>query len=162
MRKLVPLIVLVAAVGSFLAFRPAATTDASDLEGVWKTVHVTTTNDEGTQETEITQPNLTIFSAQHYASFRIGGGQEPREMLPEDPTDEQRFAAFQRYIASAGTYEVVGNEIHTKLLMHRNPNAMAEQGEGTSTFEVDGDTLVRTFTNENTGASFRVRYTRVE
>ncbi len=64
------------AVGSFLMFRPAATTDASDLEGVWKVVYVTITNDEGTQENEITQPNLTIFTATHYASVNVFG-QEP-------------------------------------------------------------------------------------
>jgi hypothetical protein len=161
MRRLIPIIVLVIAAVSFLAFRPATTTDATAVEGVWKTVHVTITNEEGTEENEITQPSLTIFTGGHYAAFRISGGQEPRELFPEEPTDEQRFEAFRRYNASAGTYEVVGDEIHTKLLMHRNPNAMAEGGEGTSTFEVDGDTLVRTFTND-AGTTFEVTYTRVE
>jgi hypothetical protein len=162
MRRLIPLIVLAIATVSFAAFRPAARTDASAVEGVWKTVHVTATNDEGTQENEITQPSLTIFTGGHYASFRISGGQEPRELLPEEPTDEQRFEAFRRYNAAAGTYEVMGDEIHTKLLMHRNPNAMAEGGGGTSTFEVDGDTMSRTFTNPNNGNTFRVKYMRVE
>jgi hypothetical protein len=162
MRRLIPLIVLAVAAASFVAFRPAATIDASAVEGAWKTVHVTATNDEGTTETEITQPSLTIFTGGYWASFRIGGGQEPREMFPEDPTDEQRLEAFQRYNANAGTYEVKGYEIHTKLLMHRNPNAMAAQNENISTFEMDGDALVRVFTNPNNGNSFRVRYDRVE
>ena len=161
MRRFTFLLVLVVAAGSFLAFRPAATTDASAVEGVWKAVHFTATNDEGTQENEITTPNLTIFTEGHYASLRIGGN-EPLEMLPEDPTDEQLNAAFLRLIANAGTYEVKGYEIHTKVLMHRNPNVMAERREGTTTFEVDGDTLVRTFTNPNTGGSFTVKYMRVE
>jgi hypothetical protein len=76
MRRLTPLIVLVIAAGSFLAFRPSTTTDASDLEDVWKVVYVTITNDEGTQENEVTQPNLTIFTATHYASVNVFG-QEP-------------------------------------------------------------------------------------
>ena len=162
MRRLTLLLVLVVAAGSFLAFRPATTSDASAVEGVWKTVHVTVTNDEGTQENEITQPSLTIFTATHYASFRIGGGQESREMLPEDPTDEQLLAAFRRFNAAAGTYEVKGYEIHTKVLMHRNPNAMAERRENSAPFEVDGDTMVRTFTNNAGTTTFKVTYTRVE
>jgi hypothetical protein len=162
MRRLTLLMVFAVAAVSFVAFRPAATTDASAVEGVWKTVHVTMTNDEGTEENEITQPSLMIFTGNHWAAFRISGGQEPREMLPEDPTDEQRLAAFRRFNATAGTYEVKGNEIHTKLLMHRNPNAMAEQNEGSAPFEVDGDTLYRTFTNANNGTVWRVKYMRVE
>jgi len=162
MRRLIPLIVFAVAAVSFLAFRPATTTDASAVEGVWKTVHVTTTNDEGTQENEVTRLSLVIFTEGHWASFRTGGGPEGREMFPEEPTDEQRLTAFRQYNATAGTYEVVGNEIHTKLLMHRNPNAMAEQGENASAFEMDGDALVRIFTNANNGNSFRVRYERVE
>ena len=126
MRRLIPVIVLLIASGSWLALRTAPTTDATAVECVWKTVHVTITNEEGTQENEITQPSLTMFTATHWASFRIGGGQEPRAMLPEDPTDEQRLAALRRYNGTAGTYEVRGNEIHTKQLMHRNPNVMAE------------------------------------
>ena len=162
MRRLIPLIVLAVAVVSFLAFRPAATTDANPIEGVWKSVHVTVTNDEGTEEIEITQPSLTIFTATYYASLRIGGGQEPRDLLPEDPTDEQFNAALRRFNASAGTYEVKGNEIHTKIILHRNPNTMAEQRERSATFEVDGDTMYRTFTNSNTGNRLRVKYVRVE
>ncbi len=162
MRRLIPLIVLAVAAVSFLAFRPAATTDANAVEGVWKTVHVTVTNDEGTEENEITQPSLTIFTGKHYASFRIGGGQEPRDLLPEDPTDEQFDAALRRFNANAGTYEVKGYEIHTKVILHRNPNAMAEEREGSATFEVDGDTMYRTFTNANNGNTFRVKYVRVE
>lgn len=162
MRRLTPLIVVAVAAVSFVAFRAAPTTHASAVEGVWKTVHVTTTNAEGTQENETTQPSLTIFTGGHYATFRIGGGQEPRELLPEDATEEQFNAALRRFNAAAGTYEVKGSEIHTKIMLHRNPNAMAEEREGSAPFEVDGDTLVRTFTNPNNGNTFRVKYVRVE
>ncbi len=88
-------------------------------------------------------------------------GTEPRETFPEEPTDEQRLAAWGRFFASAGTYEVNGNEIHTKVIVARNPNATAEQAEGSSTFEVDGDTMVRTLsTGPNSGVV--LKYTRIE
>ncbi len=159
MRRLtLPLVlVLVVAAVSFLAFRPAATTDASAVEGVWKLVHVTFTNDEGTQqENDVTQPSILLFTAGHYASVSVRG-QEPRATFPEEPTDEQRLAAWSRFYASAGTYEVEGNEINTKVIVTRNPNATAEQAENSSTFELDGDTMVRTFSN-----GVVLKYTRIE
>ncbi len=84
-------------------------------------------------------------------------GSEPRETFPEEPTDEQRLAAWRRFRANAGTYEVRGNEIRMKVIVHRNPNLTAEQAERSSTFEVDGDTMVRTL-----GNGLVLRYTRIE
>ncbi len=152
MRRLALLLELVVAAGSFLAFRPIMTTNATAVEGVWKTVHVTTA--EG--DFDSPQPSIVIFTAGHYAAVSVRGS-EPRETLPEQPTDEQRLAAWRRFFAGAGTYEVSGNEIHTKVIVARNPNATAEQAEGISTFEVDGDTMVRTFSN-----GVVVTYTRIE
>ncbi len=152
MRRLTVLLVLVVAAGAFLAFRPAMTTEVTAVEGVWKSVHVTTA--EG--DFDATQPSILLFTAGHYASVAVRGT-EPRETFPEEPTDEQRLAAWSRFFANAGTYEVTGNEIHTKVIVARNPNATAEQAEGSSTFEVDGDTMVRTFSN-----GVVVTYTRIE
>ena len=152
MRRLILLLVLVAAAGSFLAFRPIMTTNATAVEGVWKLVHVTTA--EG--DFDSPQPSILLFTAGHYAVVSVRGT-EPRETLPEEPTDEQLLAAWRRFRASAGTYEVSGNEIHTKVIVARNPNATAEQAERSSTFEVDGDTMVRTL-----GNGVVVTYTRIE
>ncbi len=160
MRRLTPLIVLAVAAVSFLALRAAPTTDASAVDGVWKAVHVTITNDEGTQENEITTPNLTILTATHFATVFLLGD-EPRAELPEDPTDEQLLAAWRPLIANAGTYEVKGDEIHTKVIVAKSPNATAAQAEDSAPFEVDGDTMVRTFTTD-TGSTIRVKYVRVE
>ncbi len=150
-RSIAGILVPVVAAGSFLAFRPI-TTEVTAVEGVWKTVHVTTA--EG--DFDATQPSILLFTAGHYASVAVRG-REPRETFPEEPTDEQRLAAWSRFFANAGTYEVTGNEIHTKVIVARNPNATAEQAEGSSTFEVDGDTMVRTFSN-----GVVVTYTRIE
>ncbi len=151
MRRLTVLFVLVVAAGAFLAFRPM-TTEVTAVEGVWKSVHVTT----ATADFDATQPSILIFTAGHYAAVSVRGT-EPREMWPEEPTDEQLLAALRRFFANAGTYEVSGNEIHTKVIVARNPNATAEQTEFSSTFEVDGDTMVRTLSN-----GVVVTYTRIE
>ncbi len=151
MRKLTVLFVLVVAAGAFLAFRPM-TTEVTAVEGVWKLVHVTTA--EG--DFDSPQPSILIFTAGHYAAVGVRGT-EPRETFPEEPTDEQRLAAWSRFFAFAGTYEVSGNEIHMKVIVERNPNATAEQLERSSTFEVDGDTMVRTLDN-----GVVLTYTRIE
>ncbi len=151
MRRLAVLFVLVVAAGAFLAFRPM-TTEVTAVEGVWKMIHVTTA--EG--DFDATQPSILLFTAGHYAALTVRGT-EPRETFPEEPTDEQRLAAWSRFFANAGTYEVTGNEIHTKVIVARDPNATAEQVERSSTFEVDGDTMVRTFSN-----GVVVTYTRIE
>lgn len=158
MRKLAVLIVLAVVAVSIAAFRPAATTDAHAVEGVWKMVHVTRTDADGTEENEITTPNLYIFTATHYAALRTG----EREELGEDPTDEQLLAAWRPFSANAGTYKVEGNEIHTKIIVAKNPNATARQREGNAPFEVDGDTMYRTFTNAQGTVTWKVKYMRVE
>ena len=127
------------------------TTDTA-VEGVWKLVHVTT----ATGDFDTTQPGILLFTAGHYASVAVRGT-EPRETFPEEPTDEQRLAAWGRFFARAGTYEVNGNEIHTKVIVARNPNLTAEQAERSSTFELDGDTMVRTLSN-----GVVLTYTRIE
>ncbi len=152
MRRLTLLPVLVVAAGSLLAFRPAMTTEDTAVEGVWKLVHVTTS--EG--DFDSPQPSILLFTAGHYAAVSVRGS-EPRETFPEEPTDEQRLAAWSRFFANAGTYEVHGNEIQMKVIVHRNPNLTAEQAERSSTFEVDGDTMVRT----NAGGLV-ITYTRIE
>ncbi len=150
-RSIAGILVPVVAAGSFLAFRPM-TTEVTAVEGVWKQVHVTTA--EG--DFDSPQPSILLFTAGHYASVSVRGT-EPRETFPEEPTDEQRLAAWGRFFASAGTYEVYGNEIHMKVIVARSPNATAEQLKRSSTFEVDGDTMVRTLSS-----GVVLKYTRLE
>ncbi|TFG66551.1 MAG: hypothetical protein E4H28_01605 [Gemmatimonadales bacterium] len=120
------------------------------------------TDEEGTREFDVSQPNLQILTGGHYASLNIRGD-EARELLPEeDATDEQLLAAWRRFNGSAGTYQVTGNEITTKVIVAKNPNAMAEQLEITGTFGVDGNTLVRTGTNRAGTSTFTVTLSRLE
>jgi hypothetical protein len=51
--------------------------------------------------------------------------------------------------------------MHTKIIVDKDPNATAAQGEANWTFEVDDDTMVRTITNQ-AGVTFKVKYERVE
>jgi len=161
MRKLIPLIVVLVAAGSFLVLRPATANDAGGLDGVWRLVEVTSTNDEGTNTNPVEQPNLTIFTDGHYATLNVFGD-EARAQLSDDPTDEQVLAAWRPFNANAGTYEVSGSDLTTTVVVAKSPNATANNNTNTTTFELDGDTLYRTFTNPNNGNTFRLKLVRVE
>jgi hypothetical protein len=161
MRRLSIVLVFAIAAVSLLAFQPAATSDASAVEGVWKTIHVTITNEEGTEVREITQPNLLIFTESHYASVSVRGA-EAREELPDEPTDEQLLAAWRPFNANAGTYSAADGEIATKVIVAKWPNATANQRENSAPFRLDGDNLVRTFTNGAGTTTWAVTYERVE
>lgn len=163
MRRVSIFLVLAASAALLLAFRsvPTTATEVSSIQGVWKAVSWVRTNAEGTEEGQVTQPNLTIFTTGHYAGGTVRGS-EPREVLPEDATDEQRLAAWRRYGGGAGTYRLEGNTLSTKVIVAKSPNATAEQRENTSMVEVDGDTLRRTWTNAENNSSWTTTYTRVE
>ena len=150
MRRLIPVMAVLVVAGSFLAFRPADTTsDAGELVGVWKLVHRTSPAGEGS---EVTDPNLLIYTEGYYASL---GGSADREELPEEPTDEQRLAAWGPFGANAGSYEVRSNERHSTVIIAKNPNAIG--AERVATFVVEGNSLTVTQSN---GAV--LRYTRLE
>ena len=156
MRKLMLPAVLGLAAVVALAFNMAPNSSKTEVEGAWTGVSVTITNSDSTWTNEITTPNLTLFTEGHFAALRTG----ERESLPEDPTDEQRLAAWGPFFANAGTYTVSGSEMNTTVIIAKNPNATAEHRSQTSTFERDGYTLWRMFTRPN--AEFKVKYTKLE
>jgi hypothetical protein len=144
-----------------LAFRPApeAKSDASSLEGAWKTVQVHAELQDTTWTRGEDRPNLTVFADGHWAALRVAGD-GARAELPEDPTDEQLLEAWRPFRASGGTYSVSGSTLSTTTTIAKSPNAMGN--EGSSTFTLDGDKLVRVFTNEENGNTWTVTYKRAD
>ena len=162
MRKFAVPALLVLVVGIAVAFRFAPDSPLAAVEGVWKAVEVTRTAGDSTSTTALTQANIMIFTKGHYAALRVTGGPEPRATLPEDATDEQRLEGWRRFAANAGTYQMSGAEMTTTVMVAKNPNIMADGVTSTSTVEVQGDVMYRTFTNQETGVTQRVKYMRVE
>lgn len=136
-------------------------TASPGLEGVWNDVGVAITTPDSSWASEIALPSVLIFTDGHYAVARINGA-EPRELLGDEPTDEELLAAFRRVRMNGGTYQVVGSAMTTTPIVHWNPNAVANATSGTSAFEVEGDMLRRTFTNDDTGSEFVVTYERYD
>ncbi|MCK5483816.1 MAG: lipocalin-like domain-containing protein [Gemmatimonadetes bacterium] len=163
MRKLIVPIAALALVAVVVAFRPApdATINASALNGAWETVEVHAELQDTTWTREEERPNMVIYSDGHWASVRISGDGW-REDLPEDATDEQLLEAWRPLRAAAGSYTVSGSTITSTTTISKSPNAMNAKRANTSEFKLDGDKLVRVFTNDENGNTWTVTSKRIK
>ena len=184
MHRLSPLLLLALAVVFASACQPVNSSDydafeaaqpTTPVEGVWDDVEVSFTSADTSWTNEITDSIVLIFTKGHYASLRIAGPDEDRKLLQgecsyrrisrgrcSDVTDEQFLAALRGVRMNGGTYEVSGSSMTSTVIVHHNPNAMAEGRTNTITFEVDGDVMTRTSTNEENGNQWVVTYERRE
>jgi len=122
--------------GIFLA---GAVQAQSTLQGVWQIEEVTVVGgaNEGTYTNP--QPSLYIFTEQHYSTL-IVLGDSPRQLFSDETTDEETLAAFDNFIANAGTYQVAGSTLTVLASVAKVPGAMT--GEAfTYEYSLDGDSL---------------------
>ncbi|MDP2470710.1 MAG: lipocalin-like domain-containing protein [Candidatus Palauibacterales bacterium] len=163
MRRLLVPMAAIAVAGVLLAFRPApeTTLDASTLNGAWKTVQVHAELQDTTWTRDEDRPNIVVFSDGHWASLRIAG-EGVREDLPEDPTDEQLLEAWRPVRASAGTYSLSGSTMTSTTTISKSPNAMNEQRASESKITLEGNKMVRVFTNPENGNTWTVTSERID
>jgi hypothetical protein len=83
---------------------------------------------------------LYIFTDRHYSIQRVTVA---RAALSQNPSDKDRLAAFDPFIANSGTYELQGNALTTHPIVAKNPNVMSGtpqksdvKFEGTSTLHL--------------------------
>ena len=129
------------AVASVWNSNQAGTVQAqSALEGEWQIEEVTIVggDNEGTYSNP--QPSLFIFTGRHYSTLLIPGD-SPRQQFPEQTTDEERLAAFDNFIANAGTYQVTGSTLTVQPFVAKVPNAMAGEGFAYE-YSLNGNSLI--------------------
>jgi hypothetical protein len=86
------------------------------------------------------QPSVYLFGDTHYSMMRVTGNQ-PRALAAADSvTDAEKLAAYDSFIANAGTYEVADSTITIHPVVARSPNFMSG-GSDKYHFRVSGDTL---------------------
>ena len=118
------------------------------LEGAWSIVSIRVTGPDSAATT--VQPNLFLFTDRHYSMMRVTGNQ-PRTLAAKDSvTDAEKLAAYDSFIANAGTYEVADSTLTIHPVVARSPNFMSG-GSDKYHFRVSGDTLWLS----DTGADFR-------
>jgi len=127
------------------------------LEGAWRVTEESFESPAASWTNTSPQPSLHIFAEQHYSIMLVpsgaDGGSQPRELFPgnepvlgsAEPTDAEKVAAYDSFIANSGTYEVSGSSLTTRPMVAKSPNVMS--GESlTYTYQIEGDTLQLTLT----------------
>jgi len=127
------------------------------LEGAWRVTEESFESPDASWTNTNPQPSLYIFAKQHYSIMLVpsgsDGGSQPRELFPgnepvlgsAEPTDAEKVAAYDSFIANSGTYEVSGSSLTTRPMVAKSPNVMS--GESlTYTYQIEGDTLQLTLT----------------
>ena len=93
---------------------------------------------------------MYLFGDRHYSMMRVTGNQ-PRTLAARDSvTDAEKLAAYDSFIANAGTYEVADSTLTIHPVVARSPNFMSG-GSDKYQFRISGDTLWLS----NTGADLR-------
>ncbi len=123
----------------------SATDERDGLVGTWRIVETTRTTADSTWVNESPQPGLYIFTQRHFSLMLIPAD-SPRVVWPADGTPEERLAAFENFVADAGTYEATDSVLTMSNIIAKLPWAMNAGGGGPYRYRLDGDTLTLSFT----------------
>ncbi len=134
-----------------------AQSQSSALQGAWTITEVSVTTPDTSWTEANPQPGLYIFLEPHYSTLIVQGS-EPRELFSDDPTDAERIAAFDPFVANSGTYEVSGTTLTVRPLVALHPNSMSNNSY-TYTYRVEGDTLRLTLSAQWAPEGGEIRYT---
>jgi hypothetical protein len=109
------------------------------IEGVWKVTEIIVTGANASNVAN-PQPGLFIFAQRHYSVMWVPGNQPRTLFKAESPTDEEKIAAYDSFVANSGTYEVDGATLTLHPMVARSPNFMAG-GVSKSQLRIEGTTL---------------------
>ena len=127
MASLRPLVHAAVVLSAMLLVVPAsAQTDAERagmLEGAWRFVE--TTNPR-TLAVIDNQPGYRLFVDGYFAWVRVNGLRPRPQPTSTSTTDLLRSVYVDGFLAQAGTYEVRGDTMISRPVVHRDPAAMAE------------------------------------
>jgi Lipocalin-like domain len=97
------------------------------IAGVWKAEHFAFRYPDSVW-TVRTPPyeSLYIFAAKYYSYTYVSGG-SPRKLFegdPNKPTDVEKIAAYDSFVANSGTYSLKDSLLILRAVIHKNPNEM--------------------------------------
>lgn len=138
---------------------------APSLQGTWRLVETALRTPGGEWKTRAApQGGLFVFTARHYSHFYVRGS-EPRARFADanKPTPAEMAAAYDGFIAGAGTYRFDGRTLLLNADFRKNPNEMTGEAWRWET-HVDGDTMRFVFANPPLlpGREWRLTVKRVE
>jgi hypothetical protein len=114
-------LLLLAAI-SVLAYQAASQSGRNPLTGAWIIVETTITDSGEATVNGEPQPGLYIFTDRHFSTMLVPGTDRPP--FSAGRTDAERLAAYDNFVADAGTYELQGNMLMTGNIIAKIPNGM--------------------------------------
>jgi hypothetical protein len=97
------------------------------LKGAWKIVEQSGRSPGGDWTVGVPPYlSLYIFTDKHY-SYMFAPGLAPRRLFagdPNRPTDAEKVAAYNSFVAGSGTYTLTGSTLTLSAVLHKNPNEM--------------------------------------
>jgi hypothetical protein len=136
------------AVSMLAGCQPATTEDVNPLEGAWRVSVISFTAPDSSYTITNPQPSLYLFAERHYSMMYVPGN-EPRPLDVGDapilgaidPTDAEKVASWDTFIANSGTYEVRDSTITFRPMVAKSANLMATGGPLTDTYHIVEDVL---------------------
>ena len=130
----------------------AQSSTKKSIEGAWKVTEIVVTGADASN-VSTPQPGLIIFTQKYYSVMWIPGNQPRALFKGEDPTNEEKIAAYNSFVANSGTYDVAGETLNLHPMVARSPNFMAG-GVSKNQFRIEGTTLW--LIQKNTDLSIRI------
>jgi hypothetical protein len=135
------------------------------IQGAWRLVETAVRSPGGEWDPRpAPQGGLYVFSARHYSYFYVrGAGARSLFNDANRPTEAEMAAAYDSFIAGAGTYDFDGLTLRLKADFRKNPNEMNGQVWRLQT-QLRGDTLRFEFDNPPflPGRQWRTTLMRIE
>jgi hypothetical protein len=122
------------------------------IEGIWKVTAIVVTGADASNVANA-QPGLLIFTGRHYSMMYVTGNQPRAPFKAEEPTKDEKLAAFDSMVANSGTYELSGTSLTVRPVVARNPGFMTG-GFDKYQFRIEGNTM--TLTEKSTDFNFRM------
>jgi hypothetical protein len=96
---------------------------------------------------------MFIFVKAHYAMMRAIGSQPRASFTAVNPTNEEKIAAYDSFIANSGTYELSGTTLTVRPVVSKHPNFM---GGGYDSYEVRSEADTLWLTSKSTNIRYRI------
>lgn len=143
----------------------AAGLASPSLQGTWRLVETALRTPGGAWETRpAPQGGLFVFTVRHYSYFYVRGS-APRARFAEanKPTPAEMAAAYDSFIAGAGSYSFDGRTLLLTADFRKDPNEMTGETWQWET-QIEGDTARFVFVNPPflPGREWRLTVRRVE
>ena len=118
--------------------------DRACLVGAWQIVESATTTPDSSWIDKSPQPGLYMFTDRHFSLMLIPQD-TVRAPLIQNATCEERIAAFENFVADAGSYESSDTLIIMKNIIAKLPRAMNGDAGGPYRYWIKGDSLTLSF-----------------